>query len=395
MLKKVPIHNPSDLSCVQKKTNCCSMCKSRRHVICNNCQYNASNLKSINDDDDYVPEKECAPNSKKEILYSQSGVSRRDMSSGDHSRSVEPYKSIAISNNRLIKTEPASMTKGCSKCEPETTVIYKNEKFHADRSNITSDYVSPIYEFTKEPNYESIARPVVCPITSCGKMVTIDSFSQHFNFDHSKVPKLILNKSATQEVLINYSALSEETKCVATFVTSRDKRSSHTALRRITSHTNIHNFNKDCDLLLLMVVKMETTPTKFCIRKCNSRNSVDRSYALINDIPKRNMQDQSSVSKSQSENKIRVNKGINKDEDEVILLWLCRLKDKTTVYTINVSREDNQQGYSYIGDAVHIRNEQDPISIYNSTECLSLRGTAIKKLVTAERELKVKVSTVQ
>lgn len=70
-------------------------------------------------------------------------------------------------------------------------------------------------------------RPVVCPIASCGKIVTIDSFSQHFNFDHSKIPKMIMNKSAKQEILMNYTALSEETKCVATFVILHGKRFSN------------------------------------------------------------------------------------------------------------------------------------------------------------------------
>lgn len=59
-----------------------------------------------------------------------------------------------------------------------------------------------------------------------------------------------------------------------------------------------------------------------------------------------------------------------------------------------VSGEDKRQAYSYIGDAVHIRCEQDPFAVYSRAQCLSVRKAAINKLLTTENELKVVISTV-
>lgn len=68
-------------------------------------------------------------------------------------------KQHILFNNISVKFDSNNIYfQRCLKCEPETRVIYKNEKFHDDRSNITWDNVSPMYKTTEKLNHENISR---------------------------------------------------------------------------------------------------------------------------------------------------------------------------------------------------------------------------------------------
>ncbi|XP_075970786.1 uncharacterized protein LOC142973114 isoform X2 [Anticarsia gemmatalis] len=395
-MKKVDLHNAPDNFIPKKKKLRCTVCrtktdstyfvcKSKRHVICENCQHL--------DDGEYVPEKECGPKrTSSNMSYPE--IQRLDLASGDHSDSIESSLALKITITREQAKKKGKWTTSTPKeflptYSNKTIIQYQNKNYRESESSLPQD----VTYTNSENKYDRIPRPVVCPVSQCGKIVTIDSIPQHFNFDHSKVPKAVLSKTEPQEILLNYSMLSLDTQCVAIFLLNRQSRSQTTLKPHSLSSLTM---DKDAELLYLLAAKVSTFPVTLSNTKSITTVSRKNSCTQTESQQWRNQQINklcNNIRRPEDQNWLNNSNNIDAGDEE-ILLWLCKLDDKESIYSITISRADKKQAYSYIGDAIHIREEQDGISIYNKADCLSLRRAVINKLISIENEIKVMVSIV-
>ncbi|XP_063890519.1 uncharacterized protein LOC110374828 [Helicoverpa armigera] len=390
MLKKVHISNSSDTLSAEKKLIQCSVCcktvaKSvlyvcnSGHVICKSCQRCDAKMEDRNECGDFNPEEDF--NTDNDMKQVKSCDGKADLASGDHD---EALISQGLDNEMkdFCKDEDGCK-ENSSKHTIETTIEYKNPYYQESKSSGTPNHDSiktseTIQEETQ--NCNSVQRPVLCPVSNCSKMVTIDSIMLHFHFDHSKVPRTTIDDITPQEVSLKCSNFSTDVQCVATFIIET-QRQNQTNKKRTESVQTGRSSIKDSKLLLLMAVRMPTNYIKLPNVKCDASRIFTRTiHTQTEKIYESDLETNTdSFSKDSSDYKSCINKYIH-DDDEVILLWLCKLDDAEKVFSVTLLGEDKRRGYCYIGDAVHVRDKQDPSLLYDRSECLIVKSSAVSDL---------------
>ncbi|PZC79463.1 hypothetical protein B5X24_HaOG216346 [Helicoverpa armigera] len=253
-------------------------------------------MEDRNECGDFNPEKDF--NTDNDMMQVKSCDGKADLASGDHD---EALISQGLDNEMKDFCEDEDACKeNSSKHTIETTIEYKNPYYQESKSSGTPNHDSiktseTIQEET--PNCNSVQRPVLCPVSNCSKMVTIDSIMLHFHFDHSKVPRTTIDDITPQEVSLKCSNFSTDVQCVATFIIET-QRQGQTNKKRTESVQTGRSSIKDSKLLLLMATNTD------------------------------------SFSKDSSDYKSCINKYIH-DDDEVILLWLCKLDDAEKVFSVS------------------------------------------------------------
>ncbi|XP_022816254.1 uncharacterized protein LOC111349382 [Spodoptera litura] len=255
-------------SSTEKTPMQCSVCKTTAksslyvcesgHIICKSCQKYDVTQDTRNECGDNNPDKKENPNN--DLM-----VKLQDLSSGDFDTFAaqdlnKESKKGCKEDKTLVKTQEQEEE---SKKNMEAIIEYKNLYYQETSSSVTTgveglknteDNISCLSTSHVAP------RPVMCPVTICSKMVTIDSFMLHFHFDHSKVPRKTLDDTTPQEISLKASNFSNEVQCVATFIMETQKRSSK--MRNAESTPTVRNTLRDNKLLLLMAVKLSSNPIK-------------------------------------------------------------------------------------------------------------------------------------
>ncbi|XP_026739910.1 uncharacterized protein LOC113502511 isoform X2 [Trichoplusia ni] len=384
MFKKVHIQNPHDATCTEKTHYIeCTECRTRAksviyicasgHVISKTCQDDNGN-----EGGDNIPERDYGPNNPiREPKKSFETIKTEDLASGDHDAVVIKSNSEGNKNARNIVGKVTG-----SKSNPETTIEYKNENFLESKSSETLTVETCKNIATKEElsKFKVVLRPVICPVSNCSKMVTINTITLHFHFDHSKVPRIVMVENEPQEVLLKPGSVTTEIQCIATYFIKNDSAS------------------KEDKLLLLMAVKLQTTPSKLpSIKYVSSRIFTRSIHTQTEKQQKNNNVDKvvnaECLSKANSQKSCK-SKAICDDDEDILLLWLCKLDDEENVYSITVMGQNPKRGYSYIGNATHIREKQDPSSLHEKSECLIVKRSAISSLCKVSNQIPVIVRIV-
>ncbi|XP_050557630.1 uncharacterized protein LOC118261810 isoform X3 [Spodoptera frugiperda] len=400
MLKKVQSLTPSETSSSTDKTPMqCSVCKTTAksslyvcesgHVICKSCQKCDITQDTRNECGDNNPDKMETPNN--DLMNKV-----QDLASGDFDKlaaqdldkeSKKSYKE----DKTLAKTQDLDEE---SKKHAEAIIEYKNLYYQETSSSVTSVEGLKITDdnVSCQSGSHIAPRPVMCPVTVCSKMVTIDSFMLHFHFDHSKVPRKTLDDTTPQEISLKASNFSNEVQCVATFIMETQKRSSN--MRKAESTPTVRNTLRDNKLLLLMAVKLPINPIKLPGMKSEQTHVFTRSIQTqtekIFDYDSGMFVDRS---KNSSDHKTNTTK-LEFIEDEILLLWLCKLDDAEKVFSITLLGEDRRRGYCYLGDAGHVRDNQDPYLLCERSECLMVKSTTVNDLYDLNGHVTVIVSMI-
>ncbi|CAH0700110.1 unnamed protein product [Spodoptera exigua] len=322
----------------------------------------------------------------------------KDLASGDSNELAnqdpdKDSKKDCKEDNSSAKTELEQ--KQGSKQTVEATIEYKNPHYQDTSSSVTTVEGSKTTEDNASDQSSShiALRPVMCPVTTCSKMVTIDSFMLHFHFDHSKVPRKTLDDTTPQEISLKASNFSNEVQCVATFIMETQRRSNK--LRKADSIPTVRNSMRDNKLLLLMAVKLPTNPINLPNIKYDSTHVFTRSIQTQTEKIFDN--DSETIVELRSKNSFDHKTCTTKVEfidNEVFLLWLCKLDDTEKVFSITLLGEDRRRGYCYLGDAGHVRENQDPYILYERSECLMVKGSTVNDLYDLNGHVTVIVSMI-
>ncbi|KAJ2938286.1 hypothetical protein O0L34_g17634 [Tuta absoluta] len=377
------------------------------HVVCENCRHSNDSVKR-KDGGDCLPGKKRSKhtNKQKNIQTKSSCALTEDLASGDHDKcnktSTKETKSKNEGGINLCKyhvdTKNTSENKTAPKEKLETIIEYENSNYKDDRSSTSSllstasahnldlmkelpdHYVCPrwynyfILEFTG---------PVQCPVEACKKMIALDSVMLHFYFDHSKVPRMTLSSNAARRIHLKSSNLSAEAQCLCIFSLQEDKN-----VFSKVSAGEVHS--SECKSILLMGAKLQLEKLKHHDEKSSTmpisvRNITTQTELQQNDIAKNST---NCIKKCET---YRATAQIEFDNNEILLLWLCKQDDNTDSYSISVLSRD-KQGFSYIGGAIHIRNEQSPADMFRRADCLMVPGTALNRLLDEQNHICVVVN---
>ncbi|CAH0626943.1 unnamed protein product [Chrysodeixis includens] len=396
MNKKVYIKNPPDTASTGKTHYIeCTECKTRAKSVIYICTSGHVISKTFQNDDavdgneggDNIPEKDyCSIGEPKSVET----IKSEDQASGDHDALVEKPN---CDNNKGINAKNIVKKVTDSKSNPETTIEYKNEHYLDRKSSetINVECCKNIASKDELSNFKVVLRPVVCPVTNCSKMVTINTITSHFHFDHSKVPRIVFDETESQEILLKPESISTEIQCIATYFIKNQ----------------ISAFKKN-NLLLLMAVKLQSATSKIPNIKYVSSRIFTRSIHTQTEKQKEYNKERKQkeyykvgkvvsaerLSKVSSDYKSCKSKTLCDDNEDFLLLWLCKLDDEEKVYSITVMGQNPKRGYSYIGSATHIKRKQDPSSLYEKSECLIIKRSAVVNLCKSGNMIPVIVSVV-
>ncbi|XP_037299527.1 uncharacterized protein LOC115451016 [Manduca sexta] len=230
----------------------------------------------------------------------------------------------------------------------KTIIKYKNNNFNGSTSSIDSTSIyknETIYKGLE--NNVTIARPVKCPVTTCSKMIAVDSTMQHFYFDHSKVANITLKPRKTQRIIQKSCTFTKDTQCICTF-----------------KHQNISG--AEYHLLLMCATKY-----------MNVKKTTDEINISIT----------KKYNDTQGKSKIF-------ESDEILLLWLCKIDNNAHSYKIALSTKDKLLSYSFAGVPINIRDSQDADTVYDKSNCLIVRGVAANRLLDNHNQFNIFVSIV-
>ncbi|KAI5645258.1 hypothetical protein NE865_02806 [Phthorimaea operculella] len=419
MLKKT--QKSQNLVSTKKPSVECSICKScspgkafyiceSGHVLCENCrQPNESEKRK--DSGDCVPGKNRSKHSKKqENMHTKSSCFlTKDLASGDHDKRDKTHTKETKSKSECrinfckdhVDTKNTLENNTAPKEKLETIIEYRNSNYKDDRSSTSSldsssskHNLELVKELPKLPDHYVCPRwynfyileftgPVQCPVEACNKMIALDSVMLHFYFDHSKVPRMTLCKKEARRIYVKSSSLCSEAQCLCIFSLQE-----HTDAKEVQS--------SDCKSILLMGAKIQMEKLKLrdeksstmpiSVRDITTQTELQRSDTAKKSIIHNNT---NCIKKCEPYRKIAQTEF---DNNEILLLWLCKQDDSTDSYSISVLSRDKKRGFSYIGEAIHIRNEQSPADMFQKADCLMVPGAALNRLLDEKNHICVVVN---
>ncbi|XP_026328883.1 uncharacterized protein LOC113236886 [Hyposmocoma kahamanoa] len=350
------------------------------HVICENCQRTGESTANRPESGDFFAEKSLPPTPDRCKKKYAEPTRTKDLASGDHYKRSKALKPKRVSkSDYIIRTVDKNTTVSIkhkksirAKDNLETIIEYKNANFCDNKSSCSSLSSSHSVQSLKimEPlpkHCKVCPRPVTCPILECSKMIAMDSVMLHFHFDHSKVPRQTLVSGSPSRLLVNTCNIGTKTQCLTVFLLCDNFQGLPT---NNVQSVVLNETYADCNAILLMGARMQD-PTELAY--------TSSSVVIKKNDPSQEI-DNKQVAKERFEN------------NELLLLWLCQLENNANTYSITLLKSNKKVGHSYIGEAVHIRDQQTTLNMYQRCDCLILRGPAANRLLDKKNHFLVLVN---